>query len=122
MHLLAQAKIEDVFRSAAEGSGGSASGANYILVAVVGIIAILMVASMFNRKSPARHKAAKNAAQPNKLIKQLARQLGLKSRELKQLRLLAEQEGLENPLVFLLCPSVLQAAAEKRKAIRNAGR
>jgi hypothetical protein len=120
MNLLANAKIEDVFRSAAEGTPSSGSGANYILLAVIVVVGGLVVASMFNQRAPVK-KAAKALSNPSKLVKHLARQLGLKSRELKQLRQLAEQEKLENPLVLLLCPSVLQSAAEKRKALR-AGR
>ncbi|HEY0007842.1 MAG TPA: hypothetical protein VGB55_03875 [Tepidisphaeraceae bacterium] len=117
MHFIATVKAEDVFRSMSQPQD-SPSGANYIILIVIGLIALLLIGSFFNgRKSAPRSGPA--PANPHKLFKQLARQIGLKPREIKQLKQLAELEKLENPLVLLLCPSVLQAAASKRKTLRS---
>jgi hypothetical protein len=45
-----------------------------------------------------------------KLLKTASKELKLKAGEVKQLRLLSEGQGVENPLVLLLCPSLLGKA------------
>jgi hypothetical protein len=41
--------------------------------------------------------------------------VGLKSKEMRQLRQLAEAEGASSPLVVLMCPSLLAKGLQKRK-------
>jgi hypothetical protein len=48
-----------------------------------------------------------------KLVKEAARAIGLKPNELKQLKILAEQVDAENPLLLLMCPSILATAIKQ---------
>jgi hypothetical protein len=85
----------------------------------LGVLTVLIVGTFiyFARRS---RKSASGVNNPGKLIKEISQAVGLKPAELKKLRMLAETMGqpgkppLRNPMVLLLCPSLL-AKAMKRK-------
>ena len=55
---------------------------------------------------------------PGKLIREVSKGMNLRPAEVKQLRVLCEQQGVLSPLVMLLCPSVLgRAVKENTKRI-----
>jgi hypothetical protein len=99
---------EDVFRSIEQNVGSpseSHSAAPFFYV-VLGLIA-LIVAIHLRRQ---RQTEPGTVNHPGKLMKELARALGLSKAEVHQLRLLARGAAVENPVVLLLCPSVLTLA------------
>lgn len=117
MNFLSAATPEQVFKSVGESLDRSVNPSHLILI-VVGLVGILVLISLFNRQSVKKDKP-KPVHNPSRLTRQIARQVGLSKREMRQLKQLAEQENLDNPLVLLLCPSVLQAAMKKRQAARK---
>jgi hypothetical protein len=92
---------------------------NHLLLIVVAIVGVIVLISLLTRRSDKKDKP-RPVNNPSRLMRQITRQIGLKSAEMRQLRQLAEQENLDNPLVLLLCPSVLQSAVKKRQ--QSAGR
>jgi hypothetical protein len=114
---IAAATPDQVFKSLGESMDASVNP-NHILLIVVGLIGLLVLISMFNRRIEKKDKP-KPLNNPSRLMRQLARQVGLSNRELRQLKVIAEQENLQNPLVLLLCPSVLQRVAKERKTAKK---
>ncbi|HEX4053791.1 MAG TPA: hypothetical protein VHX86_05965 [Tepidisphaeraceae bacterium] len=47
---------------------------------------------------------------PGKLTREISRRIALRSVELKQLKILAQEQQLEHPLTLILCPSALGKA------------
>lgn len=104
---------EEVFKSVGE-SLDAKINPNHVILIVIGLIVIIVLLKYFTRDVENR-TPVKSINNPGRLTRELARQLGLKQREIRQLRQLAEQEGLEHPLTLLLCPSVLRSAIQKRQ-------
>lgn len=82
----------------------------YLLIA--GGVAILV--ALFNHHKK-RLTFPRKANNPAKLSREMCRAISLRSVELKQLKLLAQDQGVEFPLTLILCPSILG------KAIRTPG-
>jgi hypothetical protein len=112
--LLAKTTAEDVFKSVGD-SLDTRVNPNHLILIVVGLIMIVVVISLLNRRAaPRADGKPKPLNNPTKLTRQIARQMGLSRRDMKRLNELATQMGVENPLALLLCPSVLKQAATKR--------
>jgi hypothetical protein len=114
---LAHAAItqEEVFKSINENVSNSGEGSGRMFFAImlgaVGVVMLLMLLSL--RRKRLDTPIAVN--HPGRLQKELGKKIALRPAELKQLKILAEGErragnAVENPLVFLLCPSVFVAA------------
>lgn len=58
---------------------------------------------------------------PGKLIKEVAREMQIKPSELRQLRSLSERQKLVNPLVLILCPSLLTKAVRENPEVVDRG-
>ncbi len=112
--ILAVDKTQQVFKSIGD-SLDKQVNPNHILLIILALIAIVLLISFLTRDKT-RKEQAKIVHNTPKLTRQLAKQLGLKPNEMRQLKQLAEQENIDNPLVLLLCPSVLQTAMKKRQA------
>src|SRR5262245_55978918 len=122
LHYLAQVKLEDVFKSTSE-SMNQTPAAERLIALILGTAAliILLVALQRRRRSEATPKVVHSDA---KLIKEVLRNVPLKSAEVKQLRQLAENQSCSSPLVLLLCPSLLvkglaDRSPEERKLLAN---
>ncbi len=113
MNFLLNATAQDVFKSMGETLDAKVNP-NHIILIVVGLIGVIVLLSLIGRRTQ-KDERPKVINNPSRLIRQLARQVGLKPKEVRQLKQLADQEGLDNPLVLLLCPSVLQEAMNKRQ-------
>jgi hypothetical protein len=110
---LAQVRLEDVFKSTQE-SMNSGPGAGRVLPLVLAIAAVLVIFIVIHhRKKVATEPKSVNS--PGRLAKEVARAVGLKSKEMRQLRQLAEEEGASSALVVLMCPSLLAKGLQKRK-------
>jgi hypothetical protein len=106
---------EEVFKSIHENVSNSGEGSGRMFFAVVlgavGVVMLLMLLSL--RRKRMDTPIAMN--HPGRLLKELGKKIALRPAELKQLKILAEGErragnAVDNPLVFLLCPSVFVAA------------
>jgi hypothetical protein len=111
--LIAQVRLEDVFKSTQE-SMNSGTGAERLLPLVLVMAAVLVLLVVVHaRKRSAT--APKTLHSPGKLAKEVGRAVGLKSKEMRQLRQLAEDQGASSPLVVLICPSLLAKGLQKRR-------
>lgn len=111
------ATTDEVFKSIGD-SLDAKINPNHVILIVLGLIGLVALLAFLTRTRE-KNDAPKVVNNPGKLSRHLARQLGLKPNEIRQLKQLADQEGLENPLVLLLCPSVLQAAMKKRQQAKR---
>ncbi len=114
MFLLAQTRIEDVFKSTGDSLNDSADTGK-LLAFVLALVSVIFILVIFNnrRKREATPKALRHQG---KLLREVLRKLPLRSQEVKQLKLLAEQQECHSPLVMLLCPSLLARAMQDKSA------
>ena len=119
--ILASSRQEDVLKSISENVSQSDGLSNRTMLAIVlGLAAIIMLIALFNSRGK-RIASPKPVNHNGKLIRELSKQIGLKPAELKQLKLLAQGERdagnpVDNPLVFMLCPSAFVKAAKAKRA------
>jgi hypothetical protein len=110
---------EEVFRSIQSSVSGQDSGGHgtalLLLCAGAGVLGLLYYLSRRAEKTiPNR-----SVNHSGKLIREIRKQIGLSSAELKQLKILSEQLATEDepapsPLTLLICPSVLARAIQSR--------
>ena len=81
------------------------------LLAAAGGLAILLVVFSHRRKREVSHKPLRHHG---KLLKEVCKAIPLKPAELRQLKTLAEDQNMASPLSLLLCPSLLERAADAR--------
>ena len=112
---------EDVFKSIKENVSDSGDMSGHMFMAILlGAAAILMLVTLINLRSK-RSATPKALNHSGKLLKEISKKINLKPAELKQLKLLAEGERagdtpVENPLVFILCPSAMVGAMRGGRA------
>jgi hypothetical protein len=103
---LAQPSQSDVLKSIGEGidnQGGDPTRVLALFIAALGLTLLLLVLS-HRRKRVVAPKALNH---PGKLLREISRAINLRPAEIRQLKLLAEQQSLASPLTLLLCPSLL---------------
>lgn len=115
--LLALTTADDVFRSVGQNMDKSVDSRGMMALGsiVIGVVIVLFLAT----RRQAKRAAPTTMNNAGKLVKEIQKKIGLRPAELRQLKAMAEQEQLENPLVLMLCPSVLQYAADKRRNALN---
>ncbi len=97
--------------------GFSSVDGKYLLAASAAILGVIGLGFWWQNRS-AQPKRVKHVNYSRKLFKQVGKQMGLASDEMKQLKVLADvherEKGqpLENPLTLLLCPSLLTQSME----------
>lgn len=102
---------QEILRGISQGveSGVDAGKVLAVVFACAAVVILLMLLSYRSKRTvsprPLNHHG--------RLIREVSRSIGLSSAELKQLRSQAEQRGLSNPLLLLLCPSLMEGN-EKR--------
>lgn len=112
--VLAAPTNEEFFQSVRENMDKPVDPSKFIavLLAAVGVILLVM---LFNRKRE-RQIRPKVLNHPGKLIKEIAAAVHLKPSEMKQLKLLADGQGVSGPITLLLCPSVLARAVREKSS------
>jgi hypothetical protein len=105
---------EDVFKSISENMSESPGSGHTMLAIALGGVALVMLLVLFNSRSK-REATPKALNHSGKLLKEIIRKIPLRPAELKQLKLLSAAEGdaggsVDNPLLFILCPSALTDA------------
>ena len=99
---------EEVFQSINDNVRSTADFTRAIPYMLVGA-GIFILCLLFNYHLKHR-KVPRKAFNPSKLSRELCRRISLRSVELKQLKILAEEQELEYPLTLILCPSLLGKA------------
>ncbi len=119
LYFLAQQKmkLEDVFRSTEDSFNETPDMHRvWALMLAATVIVVLLIAFNYKRKREVRPKTLNHQG---KLLKEVLKQLPIRSGEIKQLKLLAEQEECSSPLVMILCPSLLAKGIRNRTADRK---
>jgi hypothetical protein len=112
---------KDYLRSLSNGVGGhgGAPTNEHVLPYVVLAIAAIVLLVWWNLRQE-RPKKIKPVNHSRKLLRQISRQVGLASDEVRQLKVLADVherdsgQRLDNPLTLLLCPSILTRTLQTR--------
>lgn len=116
--LLAAPTPEDIAKSYANSMEGNIDGAMFLYI-VGGLIAVVVVISLINRKWRTAAPGKKSLNHQGKLMREVLKALPLKGREVKQLKALADmtesEKPLASPLTLLLCPSVLAKTIQAKK-------
>lgn len=82
------------------------------LLAAAGGLAVLLVALGYRRQREVSPKALNHHG---KLLKEMCKAIALKPSEIRQLKLLAEDQQLASPITLLLCPNLLARAAQEHR-------
>jgi len=110
MHLLAQVKLEDVFQSTQE-SMKQQPGSERVFALVVGMLALIALLIVLQQRRK-RQATPRPVNHHGRLLKEVRKVLPLKSAEVRGLKTLAQRQDCSNPLVLLLCPSLLAKAVQ----------
>lgn len=119
---------EDAFRRSLSQNISEQSGDPRLIIAFFcGAAGLIIAAAVINRwrtRPGAGNAAAGQGARPlnhpGKLLKEIAKGVNLRPAEMRQLKMLSQEQGIQSPLVLLLCPSALaKAAREARRADRS---
>jgi hypothetical protein len=103
---------EEVFRSINQNVGSTVDFDRYMPYILTALGAIILAAIYNHRKQ--NPGIVKRVNHVGKLVREVSRSVHLKSAEVKQLKLMAEEQKVNNPLMLLLCPSVLAKAMRTR--------
>jgi hypothetical protein len=109
---------QDVFRSIQDNVGGSQVDSSQFLYVLLGLVCLIVILAIITqqRKRVVRRKTANH---PGKLLREILRAVPLKKRELKQLKLVADNADtdlpVQNPLSLMLCPSVIARTIQKKR-------
>ena len=99
---------EDVFKSISDNmSEKSDSGAFLAVLAIIAAVAILV--AVFSKRRE-RAVTPKRLNHQGKLLREVMRSTSLRPAEVRLLKSLGESQSVDNPLVMLICPSVLEKA------------
>ncbi|HEY1628429.1 MAG TPA: hypothetical protein VGF52_01145 [Tepidisphaeraceae bacterium] len=101
---------DDVLKSISDNVGDSVDPGKLLMVIFSGAGLIVLIALLSRRETKAI--TPKTLNHPGKLIKEISKSVNLKPAEVKQLKVLADQTEVSNPLVLLLCPSLLTQAVK----------
>lgn len=118
---IAKPTQQDVFKSIQDNVGQADESQMRAVPWVCGGIGLIIVLAIFGKRQ-SRQASPKAVNSPGRLIKEMMKAIPLKPRELKQLKIVAEQTEMddggtvENPLVLLLCPSVVIKSVNERNA------
>jgi hypothetical protein len=109
----------DVFKSIKENVSETEGSGKTMLAVAVGAVAVVLLLVLLNYRSK-RQATRKPVNHQGRLLKEIAKRIGLRPAELRQLKLLADAERranqpIESPLVFLLCPSVFTSAMRAQR-------
>lgn len=132
----AQPTQEDVFRSIQDNVAGKPADTGPLLMVFALGAAVVLLVVVVNQRRQRRAVASPPLNNAGRLAKEVTRNLPLRAAEMRQLKALADQsrttdEPVSSPLTFLLCPSLLEKAAEgqskpasasQRKALAHLGR
>ena len=116
---LAKATAAEVFKSVQDSVGDTtnkSSGTSFVVV-LLGAAALVLLLSLSSLRFK-REAKQKMFNHLGKLLKEVCKRISLRPAEIKQLKLLVanrseEEKPIVNPLVMVLCPSVLAKSLRK---------
>ncbi|HEY7115341.1 MAG TPA: hypothetical protein VH475_02080 [Tepidisphaeraceae bacterium] len=110
--MAAPLRQEDVFKSISENVGAPGDPTVFYAIAMIGagVVLVLVLVNWFLK----RRATPRTVNHQGKLVKEMLRKVPLKGGEVKQLRLMAQEQGCESPLTLVLCPSLLAKGINTR--------
>jgi hypothetical protein len=103
---------DEVFRSINQNVGSTVDIDKWIPYILSGFGFVILVVLYNHRRQ--RQVTPRTLNHPGKLMKEICSSIELRPQELKQLKILAEDQKLTYPLTLLLCPSVMAKAVRNR--------
>jgi len=103
---------EDVFKSISDNMSEKTDSGQFLGV-LAAIAAVAILVAVFNKRKD-RVAVPKTLNHQRKLLKEVLRATSLRPAEVRLLKSLAESQELDNPLVMLLCPSILERALREK--------
>lgn len=116
---------EDAFRQSLTQNFEQSVEPRHLVAMAAVAVGVVLFAVVFNRWRAATGRSSLGGPRalnhPGKLMREISKGVNLKSSEIRQLKVLAQQQQVSNPLVLLLCPSLLAKAVKEnpRKADRQ---
>jgi hypothetical protein len=105
---------EEVFQSINQNVGSTVDLSKAVPYLLVGIaLAIMLGLYNYHRK---RRTVSRRLKSPGKLSRELCKRISIRPVELRQLKLLADEQELNHPLTLILCPSLLGKAIRTQNA------
>jgi hypothetical protein len=109
---------EQVFRRSLQENIDQTVSPRHLLAFGCAMLGLIIAAAVFNRWRARSGRGPlvgppRAINSPSKLVREVARGVNLRPAEVKQLKVLSEQQNVSNPLVLLLCPSVLSRAVRE---------
>jgi hypothetical protein len=103
---------EEVFRSIQDNVGSSTDPKKFFAF-LAGMAALIILLTVLSKRKQ-RQVTPKTLNHQGKLLREILRQVDLRPAEIRQLKMLAEDQNVASPLTLLLCPSVLAKAVKER--------
>ena len=104
---------EDVFKSISDNMSNKSSDSGPFLAVMAAIAGAAILIALFSKRKD-RVARPKTLNHQGKLLKEVIRTTSLKPAEARLLKSLGEAQSLDNGLVLLLCPSVLEKALREK--------
>jgi hypothetical protein len=106
---------EEVFKSIQKSENESVDGGK-VLAVLAAAAGLAIVLTLFSRRQK-REAVPKALNHQGKLMREMMKTAGLKTNEVRQLKLLADElaaagEPLDSPLTLMLCPSLLKQSGQ----------
>jgi cell division inhibitor SulA len=114
-NLLAQPKLNDVFKSIQSNTQGTETDSSRIVAFMLLIIAIALAYTAVKHWNK-RSTKPRVVHSHRKLLRETCRRAGVDRAKVKQISDLADAQGLASPLVAMICPSVLRKLAANAKS------
>lgn len=105
---------EQVLRSINQSVGETVDPTKALAVLFCVLAVVIVIVLLSHRRQ--RVIVPKVLNHPGKLLKEVARGINLRPAQVRQLKSAAEELEIDNPLVLLLCPSLLGAKKRDGKA------
>lgn len=111
---LAAPSQEDVFRSIQDNLSEPSDPSKVLAVILAAVAMLLLLVLLSQRRQ--RQVAPKPLNHPGKLLREVSRAVNLRPAEVRQLKILADEQNVSSPITLLLCPSVLARATKSRSS------
>jgi hypothetical protein len=103
---------EDVFKSISDNMSEKSDSGQFLAV-LASIAAVAILIAVFSKRRE-RVVVPRALNHQGKLLKEVVRATSLRPAEIRLLKSLGESQSLDNSLVMLLCPSVLEKALREK--------
>jgi hypothetical protein len=105
---------EEVFKSINENIGEATDPGKFMAL-IFGAAGVVILLVLFSQRRK-RDVSPRSLNHQGKLLKEVVKRINLRPSEVRQLKVLAEEQQVSSPLTLLLCPSVLAKAVKHQNS------